>query len=300
VLLLGESGSGKEVVARFIHAQSERAQGPFAAINCAALSRELLESELFGHEKGAFTGAVRAKPGRLEQAAGGTLFLDEIGELDAAVQAKLLRVLQEREFERVGGTRTLSTDVRIVCATHRDLLQAMREGRFREDLYYRINIVSVKIPPLRERPADINALLSHFLERYGKQNGRTDLRLREDALELLKHYPWPGNVRELANVVERMSVLATDSTLGIDDLPEEIRDQVRASQGRVVRRPQLSAGETEFPSYHDAVLDAKRQILKEALSRSDKVQTRAAKLLGITQPYMARLMKNLEVSKNDV
>jgi len=298
VLLLGESGSGKEVVARFIHQNSQRKDGPFVAVNCATLSKELLESELFGHEKGAFTGAVRSKVGRLEQAAGGTIFLDEIGELDAGVQAKLLRVLQEREFERVGGTRTISTDVRILCATHRDLPSAIQEGRFREDLYYRINIVSLKIPPLRERKADVKALLDHFLERHAREAGHAKLSLSAEAATLLTNYAWPGNVRELSNAVERMAVLATDSVLSVDDLPEEVRDQSLAKSIAPAR--EVIDDRAEALSYHDAVREAKRHILRDALRRTSGVQTHAAKLLGVTQPYMARLMKNLGVSKADI
>jgi DNA-binding NtrC family response regulator len=295
--LLGESGSGKEVLARHIHAASSRAGGPFIAVNCATLNKELLESELFGHEKGAFTGAVRAKQGRVEQAAGGTLFLDEIAELDPAIQAKLLRVLQEREFERVGGTRTIPADVRIVCATHRDLARAIEEGRFREDLYYRINIVTVRVPPLRGRREDLAPLLEHFLERHSREAARPKLGITPEARRLLESYSWPGNVRELSNVVERMVVLAPGDTAGIEDLPEEIRDarQPRRESGAPAEPPGAAGG--PVPSYHDAVREAKRRILRDALDRADNVQTRAAKSLGLTQPYMARLMKNLDVRR---
>jgi DNA-binding NtrC family response regulator len=294
VLLLGESGAGKEVIARYVHARSARADGPFVALNCAALSRELLQSELFGHEKGAFTGAVASKPGRLEQADGGTLFLDEIGELDPEVQAKLLRVLQEREFERVGGTRTLSSDVRIVCATHRDLPRAIAEGRFREDLYYRINIIAIRVPPLRERPEDVGALIDYFVARHGQSEGAPGLRLSDDARALLSSYPWPGNVRELSNVIERMVVLRGDDVLGVEDLPEEVRDRTPPTAPAATAAPDA---DLPIASYHDAVREAKRAILRQALERADHVQTRAAKLLGLTQPYMARLMKNLDVKR---
>jgi DNA-binding NtrC family response regulator len=215
VLLGGESGTGKEVIARTIHAASPRADGPFVAVNCAALSAELLESELFWHEKGAFTGAVRAKAGRLELAAGGTLFLDEIGELKPALQAKLLRVLQEREFERVGGTRTLKTDVRVVAATNRDLEAAVAAGEFRQDLYYRLKVVALRLPPLRDRREDIRPLAAHFLSRFAQDAGRPTPRLDDSAAALLEDYAWPGNVRELANVLERAVVLGAADVLTV-------------------------------------------------------------------------------------
>jgi DNA-binding NtrC family response regulator len=298
LLLLGESGSGKEVLARHVHAKSSRAGGPFVAVNCATLSKELLESELFGHEKGAFTGAVKSKPGRIEQAEGGSLFLDEIGELDPAIQAKLLRVLQEREFERVGGTRTIGADVRVVCATHRDLGRAIREGRFREDLYYRINIVTVRVPPLRERREDTGPLLDHFVARHCREAGRAKLVISDETRRALLVYSWPGNVRELANVVERLVVLCQGDHAGLEDLPEEIRDQTSASTaGTAVPGVAVLPGDAPIPSFHDAVREAKRRILRDALDRADNVQTRAAKLLGLTQPYMARLMKNLDVRR---
>ncbi len=295
VLLLGESGSGKEVLARFLHAQSPRADGPFIAVNCATLGKELLESELFGHEKGAFTGAQRSKPGRIEQAAGGTLFLDEIGELDPSIQAKLLRVLQEREFERVGGTRTIQADVRIVCATHRDLSSAISDGRFREDLYYRINVVNIRVPPLRERPDDISALIDHFLNRHAQETGRTSISLEPKARELLLRYAWPGNVRELSNVVERMVVLSAGDNISVDDVPEELHDADAPTNAARPSYMVVKPDTEELPSYHDAVREAKRLVLREALERNGNVQTHAARALGITQPYMARLMKNLDV-----
>jgi DNA-binding NtrC family response regulator len=292
VLLLGESGCGKEVLARYIHRESTRASGPFIAVNCAMLTKELLQSELFGHERGAFTGAVRSKIGRLEQANGGTLFLDEIGELQPEIQAKLLRVLQEREFERLGGTRTLTTDARIVCATHRDLQQAIREGRFREDLFYRLNIVAIRLLPLRQRKEDIAPLLDYFLTKHGGDAG--ELRLSSEAREHLTRYSWPGNVRELANVVERMVVLRTGNVLGLDDLPEEVRD---GSAGEGAAQDTVPLAVEGSLSYHDAVREAKRSILRRALEQNDNVQTRAARRLGITQPYMARLMKNLDLRR---
>jgi transcriptional regulator with PAS, ATPase and Fis domain len=289
ILLRGESGTGKEVLARAIHRASKRSRGVFCAVNCAALGSELLESELFGHERGAFTGAVRTKPGRLEVAAGGTLFLDEIGELAPALQAKLLRVLQEREFERVGGTQTRKVDARILAATNRDLAAEIARGTFREDLYYRLNVVSVRLPPLRERPEDVPQLLEHFLQRFGAAAGRQGLRFSVEAREVLASHAWPGNVRELANVVERAVVLAVGDEIGLEVLPEEIVDgTMRCSAGPAVAR----AG-APWPRYHEGVAEAKRELIREALRKTGGHQTRAAELLGLTQPYLARLVKNL-------
>jgi DNA-binding NtrC family response regulator len=292
VLLDGESGTGKEVLARAVHAASRRADGPFVAVNCAALSAELLESELFGHEKGAFTGAVRTKPGRLEMAAGGTLFLDEIGELRPTLQAKLLRVLQEREFERVGGTRTMKADVRIVAATNRNLETAVGAGEFRQDLYYRLKVVALRLPPLRDRREDIAALSAHFLSRFARDAGRPPPRLDDSASALLEDYAWPGNVRELANVLERAVVLGAPDVITVDDLPEELHERVPARSSAIASVPP-GAG------YHDAVSAAKRAILLDALRAEDGHQTRAAKRLGLTQPYLARLLKNLQVRSDD-
>jgi DNA-binding NtrC family response regulator len=287
ILLRGESGTGKEVLARAVHRASKRHEGIFSAVNCAALSAELLESELFGHEKGAFTGAMRTKPGRLEIAAGGTLFLDEIGELAPALQAKFLRVLQEREFERVGGTQTIKTNVRIVAATNRDLAAEITAGRFREDLYYRLNVVSVRLPPLRDRREDVPALLDHFLRRFEVASGRHGLHFSADAKQVLTAYAWTGNVRELANVVERAVVLAIGDEMGLEVLPEEIVENL----ARPAAQAEGSAG--PMPRFHDGVADAKKRLIREALRRTGGHQTRAAELLGLTQPYFARLKKNL-------
>jgi Nif-specific regulatory protein len=222
VLLLGESGTGKEVLARAIHQWSPRAAHPFVAVNCVTLTPELLASELFGHEKGAFTGAVAQKKGKFELAQGGTLFLDEIGDLSPELQAQLLRVLQEKEFQRVGGTKDLRVDVRLLAATNRDLQQAMQRGMFREDLYYRLNVVTLRLPPLRDRREDIPALLTHFLAHYSREVHRPGLTITPAALARLQAYPWPGNVRELQNAVERAVVLAPSSVLTVADFPPEI------------------------------------------------------------------------------
>ncbi len=283
VLLLGESGTGKEVLARWIHARSRRAEAPFVAINCAALSPDLLESELFGHERGAFTGAVGARSGRLELAEGGTLFLDEIGELALGLQAKVLRAIQERTYERVGGTRTLRADVRLLAATNRDLEAAVATGAFRQDLYYRIKVVVLRLPALRERREDVPGLATHFLEQFSRESGRRSPGLDPDALRALEAYAWPGNVRELANVMERCVVLGTGDVIGPGDLPEELALDAA--------RP----GTQPAGGFHEAVAEAKRAILREALRAEDGHQTRAARRLGLTQPYLARLLKNLKV-----
>ena len=226
VLIRGESGTGKELVARALHSQSDRASGPFVPISCAALSETLLESELFGHEKNAFTGAAAEKKGRFELAHGGTLFLDEIGDISGAVQVKLLRVLQQREFERVGGTKTIKVDVRVVAATNADLEQLIKEAKFREDLYYRLQVIQVVMPPLRKRTEDIPLLVAVFLEKFKAENGATVDSFSAEAMMHLLSYPWPGNVRELENVVERCVVMADshESVIGADLLPSVIRD----------------------------------------------------------------------------
>lgn len=222
VLLTGESGTGKELVAAAIHHSSNRADRPFIKLHCAALAESLLESELFGHERGAFTGADRRREGRFERADGGTLFLDEIGEISAATQVKLLRVLQEREFERVGGNQTLKVDVRVIAATNRDLKEMVEKGQFREDLFYRLNVINVHLPPLRERPGDIPALALHFAKRYSQENGKSVTKLSDRALSLLAGHSWHGNVRELENVIERAVVLAEGDTIEMSHLPAEL------------------------------------------------------------------------------
>jgi two-component system, NtrC family, response regulator HydG len=281
VLLLGESGTGKEVLARFVHRSSARAEGPFVPLSCAALSESLLESELFGHEKGAFTGAVERRRGRIELAHGGTLFLDEIGEVSPAFQAKLLRVLEERTFERVGGSQPIRVDLRLLAATNRDLKAAVAAGKFREDLYYRLNVVRIEVPPLRERPADVLPLARAYLERARRKAGRTPMTLSEDAAALLRAYRWPGNVRELVNAIDRAVVLSTDPEVSLDDLPEEILG------APVVER----AG-----GYHSEVQSFKRRLLREVLDRNGGNQTKAAEALGLQRSYFARLLKRFSPS----
>ncbi len=271
VLIRGESGTGKELIAQAIHYASPRAAGPLVRVNCAALPETLLESELFGHEKGAFTGAVASRKGRVELAHGGTLFLDEIGDLPLHLQVKLLRVLQEREIERVGSSRPTPVDVRVLAATHRDLEALVRSGRFRDDLYYRINVVTISLPPLRERREDIPRLLEHFLQRFATKNGKAIRGLTREARDALLRYDYPGNVRELENLVERAVVLTRDDVIGLDDLPLSLQ----AEAG-----PEPEAEARSLPA---AVEGLERRMIREALARAGGVQTRAAELLGISE-----------------
>ena len=281
VLLLGESGTGKEIFARAIHSWSERSGQPFVAINCVGLSKDLLESELFGHEKGSFTGADQLKKGKMELANGGTVFLDEIGDVTAELQTKLLRFLQEREFDRVGGVRPIHVDVRIVAATNRDLDVAVKEGRFREDLFHRLNVVPIMLPPLRERREDIPALAYHFLERFSEEVKKNLAAISEEALEKLSAYEWPGNVRELANIIERAVVLGQGQSISSLDLPPRI----------VAARAE---SEPDGISYRDAMDAYRRQLVMRALARTQGNRAAAARLLGLHEKYFLRLLKSLE------
>jgi len=281
VLLLGESGTGKEVFARAIHNWSDRRDQPFVAINCVGLSKELLESELFGHEKGAFTGADQQKKGKVELANGGTVFLDEVGDISQELQTKLLRFLQEREFDRVGGVRPVKVDVRIIAATNRDLDDAIKIGRFREDLYHRINVIPITLPPLRERNQDIPALSKHFLRRYSSESKKNFAEIADDALGKLVTYGWPGNVRELANTIERAVVLGRGPVLGIEDLPGRIANAKQANP---------SSG-----GYREAMNFARRNLVLQALSQSNGNRTLAAKSLGLHEKYFLRLIKTLNI-----
>ena len=282
VLLLGESGTGKEILARAIHHWSERRSQPFVAINCVGLSKELLESELFGHEKGAFTGADQVKKGKMELANGGTVFLDEIGDMSAELQTKLLRFLQEREFDRVGGRAPIRVNVRIVAATNRDLETAVKENRFREDLYHRLNVIPVILPPLRERKADIAPLAEYFLRRYAGESKKQFTEMAEDALAALSAFHWPGNVRELANVIERAVVLGSGSTLTANDLPSRI----------VAAAP---AAQNNNRTYREAMESTRRALVAQALAQTNGNRAAAAKALGLHEKYFLRMIKTLGI-----
>jgi Nif-specific regulatory protein len=281
VLILGETGAGKELVARALHRLSPRAAKPFVAINCAALTETLLESELFGHEKGAFTGAVAQKRGKLEMAEGGTVFLDEIGELAPQMQAKLLRVLQQREFERVGGTRTWKLDVRVIAATNRDLAAAVQGGSFRVDLYHRLNVVTLRVPPLRERAGDIPALAQYFLDRAVLRCGRAVKGISPEAERCLLSHSWPGNVRELENAIERAVVLGDAEWIQPEDLPETVLDSGTAPQ---------TPG-----ALHSSVAETKRQLILSAWRQCEGDHNRTAAHLHIHPNSLRRLMRTLNL-----
>ena len=282
VLLLGESGTGKELFARAIHNWSERKDGSFVAINCAGLSKELLESELFGHEKGAFTGAHQLKKGKVEMAHGGTVFLDEIGDILSEVQAKLLRFLQEREFERVGGTKSIRVDVRIVAATNRNLAAYVQDGRFREDLYHRLNVISLTLPPLRERKEDIPDLTQFFLKRFSLDAKKHFTAITDEALEKLTGYDWPGNVRELANVIEHAVVLGQDGVISVADLPPTISGDDPSTKA-------------ESFSYRNAVDNFRRELVSRVLTQNRGNRITAAKTLGLHEKSLIRLIRALRI-----
>ena len=283
VLLLGESGTGKEIFARSIHNWSERKGEPYVTINCVGLSKELLESELFGHERGAFTGAHQLKKGKMELADGGTVFLDEVGDISQELQTKLLRFLQEREFERVGGTDPIHVDVRIIAATNRNLEVSVKDGHFREDLYHRLNVIPIILPPLRERREDISALARYFMERVSLETKKLFTEITQQAEEKLLTYNWPGNVRELANVIERAVVLGQGPRIDINDLPSRIISTVQTMK-------------SESVSYRQALEDSRRLLIIKALTQAQGNRAAAARALGLHEKYLLRLMKSLRIT----
>ncbi len=304
VLLLGETGTGKELIAKAVHLTSQRASGPFVRVNCGALSESLLESELFGHVRGSFTGAIANRTGRFEAAHTGTIFLDEINSTTPKLQVKLLRVLQEREFERVGDTQTVRVDTRVVAASNRDLLAEVEAERFREDLYYRLNVVPIHLPPLRERPEDIAELVGHFLHVYNEENDRYVVHIEAKALEALQSYHWPGNVRELQNYVERAVVMAAGDELSCDLLPEAV---LRGPKSRPARRPRAadletltyelvqqglsSAGPQEDNLHAKVVNRVERELIAQVMTSCESVQTKAATKLGINRNTLHKKLK---------
>ena len=292
VLILGESGTGKELIAQTIHSNSPRRRGCLIPVNCGAIPETLIESELFGHEKGAFTGAVTSRPGRFELASGGTIFLDEIGDLSLRLQVKLLRVLQERTFERVGGTRTLKADVRVVAATNQDLEALVAEKRFREDLYYRLNVVPIVVPPLRQRPEDIPLLADHFIRQFNEGRDSTLTVISPEAMELLCRYQWPGNVRELANTIERIAILKGRGIIEAHDLPEKIR---YPQETLLLNIPSvIPVGGVNL--FH-AVEEFEKQLIVEALERTNWVKSKAAQLLQINRTTLMEKLKKKSLSQ---
>jgi two-component system response regulator HydG len=283
VLILGESGTGKELAARSLHRQSKRADKPFVAINCAALTESLLESELFGHERGAFTGAIAQKQGRLERGQGGTVFLDEIGEMPVGLQAKLLRVLQNREFERVGGTRSIALDIRLIAATNRNMENAVAHGLFREDLFYRLNVVSLRVPALRERPEDILPLAHHFAASLSEKTSRRIAGISPQARRALQSHNWPGNVRELQNAIEHAVALGSSDTILAEDLPETVREQW------------AQIHPSEAGMLQSAVNSAKRVAVQRAYEIAGHNHNKAARMLGVHPNYLYRLIHNLNM-----
>ena len=289
VLILGESGTGKELINRAIHYNSLRREGPLIPVNCAAIPEELLESELFGHERGAFTHAVRTRIGRFEQASGGTIFLDEIADMSPSLQVKILRVLQDRSFERIGGVKTIKVDIRVIAATNQNLEEMVRQGRFREDLYYRLNVIPIRVPPLRERVTDIPLLVQHFLQEFSRKKKKPNKRLNPGAMDLLLHYPWPGNIRELENLMERLVILSEGNEIQVSELPERFRTKTATS----------SAGSKEIPDQGihltAAVQEFERDLILKALDKSNWVKSRAAQLLHLNRTTLLEKMKKQKI-----
>jgi len=289
VLILGESGTGKELIAHAIHYNSVRREGPLIPVNCAAIPEELLESELFGHERGAFTHAVRTRIGRFELANSGSIFLDEISEMSPGLQVKILRVLQDHSFERIGGIKTLRVDIRVIAATNRDLEELVRQNRFREDLFYRLNVIPIRVPPLRERVSDIPLLIQHFLQLFSRTKKKPLKRVSPAAMDLLRQHPWPGNVRELENLMERLVILTEGEIIEVSDLPDKFQ--------RLIRSPHL---ETKEFSEHgilftDAVQAFERDLILKALHQSNWVKSRAAQLLHLNRTTLLEKMKKQNI-----
>jgi sigma-54 dependent transcriptional regulator, flagellar regulatory protein len=303
VLVSGESGTGKELLVRALHKNSPRHHEPFVPINCGAIPRELLESELFGHEKGAFTHAIRSRAGRFEMANGGTVFLDEIGEMDLSLQVKILRVLQEKEFERVGGSKTLKVDLRIVAATNRDLESEVAKGGFREDLYYRLNVIPIHLPPLRERGEDIRLLASHFLKRFCEKGSRPLLALPSQTMDMLMAYLWPGNVRELENLMERVSILCEGEAILPEDLPEKIWKDVQkrdrplrhVAQDPCFTWPTIAILNEKGVNLKDFLDQIEERLLLEALDMAGGVKNQAAEILGIKRTTLIEKLKKRSI-----
>jgi len=288
ILIQGESGTGKELVARAIHANSSRADRSFVTVNSGNLPPDLLESTLFGHVKGAFTGAVYPKKGLFDLADKGSIFFDEIGNVPLETQAKLLRVIQERDFMRLGGMETIKVDVRIIAATNLDLRQMMEEGKFREDLFYRLHVISIQLPPLRDRKDDIPLLVQHFLHKYGDENRKADLELTPDALDLLTEYDWPGNVRELENVIERAVVLSSGPRIGVELIPDHVRRAPNFHMPQFVVPP-------EGISFKDVITDFEKRLIESTLEAAGGVQKRAAELLHIKPTTLNEMIKRYDI-----
>jgi DNA-binding NtrC family response regulator len=293
IMIHGETGTGKGMIARAIHRSSYRRNGPFVQINCGAISEGLLESELFGHVKGAFTGAVSEKPGKFELARGGTIFLDEIGDMSPDLQVKVLRVLEENEFERVGGVQTIRADVRILAATHRDLEEEVQKGNFREDLFYRLYVIPITLTRLQERTADIPVLIEHFLVRLSAEKGRKSVRISPETKELLMNYAWPGNVRELKNLMERLVVLNEGGEIRPEDLPARIRG---------LRPQRLQPDLADFPNgidFNSAVTGYEKALIRQALERSNWVKNKAAELLQIKRTTLVEKIKRYNLKREE-
>ena len=302
ILIVGESGTGKELVARMIHEFGPLGDGPFVPVNCGAIPENLIESELFGHKRGSFTGAVGDKQGLFEVANGGTIFLDEIGELPLSMQVKLLRALQERSFKKVGAVEDVKVDVRVIAATNRDLETAIRQGTFREDLYYRLNVIMIKTPPLRDRVSDIPLLAQHFLEKHAKKHGKEQIGMSDDVMEVLCAYAWPGNVRELENTLERAVALETSQHISLQVLPPQLAERVALTQP-VVSSPMIAVPAPDFTQGRvdlDSILGAlEKGYLEAALLQSQGVKKKAADLLGITFRSFRYRLKKAGLSSDD-